>query len=180
MFLESVLKFMTSDGAIIIDDPKFWDDFLKVDPNAKIMNTKKWPMFVDWEEIFGKDRATVEFAESPLDVVKEIQRSQSSVLFNDMSLGYPIDLDGNEETDSSHRPNVTTGEAGNATGAITFPEASQNENAGAFEPKEVGSQQTNKQGEFTKRSSNVNEKEKCKKRKKIPENDSEIFLKGYG
>ncbi|KAH0706097.1 hypothetical protein KY285_010626 [Solanum tuberosum] len=27
-------------------------------------------------------------------------------------------------------------------------------------------------------SSNVNEKEKCKKRKKIPENDSEIFLKG--
>ncbi|KAG5625847.1 hypothetical protein H5410_011065 [Solanum commersonii] len=29
-----------------------------------------------------------------------------------------------------------------------------------------------------KMSSNVNEKEKCKKRKKIPENDSEIFLKG--
>ncbi|KAK6794491.1 hypothetical protein RDI58_007944 [Solanum bulbocastanum] len=132
----------------------------------------------DWEEIFGKDRATGEFAEGPLDAVKEIQRSQSSVLFNNVSLGFPIDLDGDEEAGSSHRPNVATGEAGNATGATTFPEASQNENAGAFEPEETGSQQTNKQGEYTKRSSNVNEKEKCKKRKKIPENDSEIFLKG--
>ncbi|KAG5577875.1 hypothetical protein H5410_058009 [Solanum commersonii] len=95
-----------------------------------------------------------------------------------MSLGFPIDLDDDEEVGSSHRPNMTTGEAENATGATTFPEASQNENAGAFEPEEAGSQQTNKQGEYTKRPSNVNEKEKCKKRKKIPENDSEIFLKG--
>ncbi|KAK6805263.1 hypothetical protein RDI58_003048 [Solanum bulbocastanum] len=174
----SGLGFQYSDGAIIVDDPKFWDDFLKVDPSAKKMNKKKWPMFVDWEEIFGKDRATGEFAEGPFDAVEEIQRSQSSVLFNDMSLEFPIDLDGDEEAGSSHRPNVATGEAGNANGATTFPEASQNENAGAFEPEEAGSQQTNKQGEYTKRSSNVNEKEKCKKRKKIPENDSEIFLKG--
>ncbi|KAG5586447.1 hypothetical protein H5410_046881 [Solanum commersonii] len=175
---QSGLGFQYGDGAIIVDDPKFWDDFKKVDPNAKNLNKKKWPMFVDWEEIFGKDRATGEFAEGPLDVVEEIQRSQSSVLFNDMSLGFPVDLDGDEEAGSSHRPNVTMGEAGNATGATTFLEASQNENAGAFEPEEAGSQQTNKQGQYTKRSSNVNEKEKCKKRKKIPENDSEIFLKG--
>ena len=120
-------------------------------------------MFVDWEEIFGKDRATGEFAEGPLDVVEDIQRIQSSVMFNDMSLGFPIDLDGDEEAGSSH---------------ITIPEASQNESVEAFEPEEVGSQQTNKQSEYTKRSSNVNEKEKCKKIKKNPENDSEIFLKG--
>ena len=117
-------------------------------------------MFVDWEKIFGKDRATGEFAEGPLDAVEDIQRSQSSVMFNDMSLGFPIDLDGDEEAGSSHRPNVTKGEAGNSTGATTFPEASQNESAEAFEPEEAGSQQTNKQGEYTKRSSNVNEKEK--------------------
>ena len=55
---------------------------------------------------------------------------------------------------------MTKGEAGNATGATTFPEASQNESAEAFELEEAGSQQTNKQGEYTKRSSNVNEKEK--------------------
>uniref|UniRef100_A0A3Q7ICG3 Myb/SANT-like domain-containing protein n=1 Tax=Solanum lycopersicum TaxID=4081 RepID=A0A3Q7ICG3_SOLLC len=138
----SGLGFQYSDGPIIVDDPKFWDDFLKVDPNAKNMNTKKWPMFVDWEKIFGKDRATGEFAEGPLDAVEDIQRSQSSVMFNDMSLGYPIDLDGDEEAGSSHRPNVTKGEAGNSTGATTFPEASQNESAEAFEPEEAGSQQT--------------------------------------
>ncbi|KAK6780305.1 hypothetical protein RDI58_022489 [Solanum bulbocastanum] len=186
----SGLEFQYSDGAIIVDDPKFLDDFLKICTSSLVSEfveyvscglsttiTRK-PMFVDWEEIFGKDRATREFVEGPLDAVEEIQRSQSSVLFNDMSLGFPIDLDGDEEDGSSHRPNVATGEAGNATGATTFPEASQNESAGAFEPEEAGSQQTNKQGKYTKRSSNVNEKEKCKKRKKIPENDSEIFLKG--
>ncbi|KAH0709753.1 hypothetical protein KY290_011160 [Solanum tuberosum] len=54
----SGLGFQYSDGTIIVDDPKFWDDFLKVDPNAKNMDIKKWPMFADWEEIFGRDRAT--------------------------------------------------------------------------------------------------------------------------
>ncbi|KAG5573853.1 hypothetical protein H5410_063619 [Solanum commersonii] len=33
-------------------------DFNIVDPNAKNMDTKKWPMFANWEEIFGRDRAT--------------------------------------------------------------------------------------------------------------------------
>ena len=47
-------------------------------------------MFVDWEEIFGKDRAIGEFAEGPLDAIEEIQMSQSSILFNDMSLGFPL------------------------------------------------------------------------------------------
>ncbi|KAK6784594.1 hypothetical protein RDI58_018049 [Solanum bulbocastanum] len=47
-----------SDGTIIVDDPKHWIDFIKIDPQAKKMNTKKWPLFADWEEIFGKDRAT--------------------------------------------------------------------------------------------------------------------------
>ena len=122
-------------------------------------------MFVDWEEIFGKYRATVEFAEGPLDAVEDIQRSQSLVMFNDMSLGFPIDLDGDEEAGSSHRPNVTKGEAGNATGATTFAEASQNESSKAFEAEEDGSQQTNKQGEYNKGSSTVIEKENCKKRK---------------
>lgn len=132
---------------------------------------------MDREEIFGKDRATGEFAEGPLDAVEEIQRSQSSGQFYDMSLGFPIDLDGFEEAGSSHRPNVTTEETENTARATAFPGASQNENAGEFEPEETESQQTNKQGEHTKRSSNVNEKEKCRKRKRIPENDSETFLK---
>ncbi|KAG5570437.1 hypothetical protein H5410_060203 [Solanum commersonii] len=50
------LGFQYSDGTIIIDDPKEWDKFLKDEPGASNMNTKKWPLFADWEEIFGKDR----------------------------------------------------------------------------------------------------------------------------
>lgn len=38
-----------------------------------------------------------------------------------MILIFLIDLDGDEEINSSHRPNKTTGEAENATGAIAFP-----------------------------------------------------------
>ncbi|KAH0776355.1 hypothetical protein KY290_007766 [Solanum tuberosum] len=175
---QSGLRFQYSDGAIIVNDPKFWDDFLKVDPNAKSMDTKKWSMFVDWEEIFGRDRAIGEFAEGPLDVVEEIQSSQSSRLFSNMSLGFPIDLDGDEEACSSHRPNMTIGEVKNSIRATAFPGASQNENIDAFEPEEAESQQTNKQGESIKRSSNVNENEICNKSKKIPKNDTETFLKG--
>ncbi|KAM3322004.1 hypothetical protein P3S67_003155 [Capsicum chacoense] len=83
-------------------------------------------------------------------------------------MGFSID----EEDDAiaSHRPNAATGEPENTTGPTAFD----NENAGAFE---AGSQQANTQGEYT-RSSNVDEKEKCKKRKRIAENDNETFRKG--
>ncbi|KAH0746377.1 hypothetical protein KY285_008034 [Solanum tuberosum] len=66
-------------------------------------------MFVDWEEFFGRDRATGEFAKGLLDAVEEIQRSRSSGLFNNMSLGFPIDIEGDEEVGSSHRPNMNSG-----------------------------------------------------------------------
>lgn len=52
------------------------------------MNTKKWPMFEDWEEIFGKDRATGEFAEGPLDASKEIQKSQAPKVCNEFGISY--------------------------------------------------------------------------------------------
>ena len=44
--------------------------------------------------------------------------------------------------------------------------------------KKLDLNKPNKQGEYTKRSSNVNEKEKSKKRKRISENDTEVLLKG--
>ncbi|KAM3290225.1 hypothetical protein P3S67_018514 [Capsicum chacoense] len=44
---QSGLEFQYSDEAILIDDPAFWDNFLKDEPKAKNMNTKKWPMFED-------------------------------------------------------------------------------------------------------------------------------------
>ncbi|KAK4718596.1 hypothetical protein R3W88_016934 [Solanum pinnatisectum] len=92
----SGLGFQYSDGTIIIDDPKEWDKFLKDEPSASNMNTKKWPLFADWEEIFGKDRATGEHAEGPLDAVEDILKSRTSGLSTDMSLGYLINVDDDE------------------------------------------------------------------------------------
>ena len=41
------------------------------------MNTKKWTLSEDWEEIFGKNRALEEFGERPQDATEEIQKSQA-------------------------------------------------------------------------------------------------------
>ncbi|KAH0641790.1 hypothetical protein KY290_033401 [Solanum tuberosum] len=146
----SGLGFQYSDGTIIIDDPKEWDKFLKDDPGASNMNTKKWPLFADWEEIFGKDRATGEHAEGPLDVVEDILKSQTSGLSTDMSLGFLINVDDAEyEDEASHGPNAPTEEAEN----------------------------TDTGREYAKTSSSVNEKEKGKKRKRVVEDVNETFLK---
>ncbi|KAG5615685.1 hypothetical protein H5410_015509 [Solanum commersonii] len=66
--------------------------------------------------------------------------------------------------------------AKNVTGPRIFNEG---ENVAGSENEHAGSQKSHKQGEYSKRSSsNVNEKEKSKKRKKIVEDDNETFLKG--
>ncbi|XP_070027717.1 uncharacterized protein [Nicotiana sylvestris] len=122
-----------------------------------------------------------------------------------MNLGFPIDIDEDEEADTYHSPKVFTGEAENATGYSAFTEAENatesssfpgaenvtepsaftgaenatGPSAGASKNEYPGSQQTHKQGAYDKRSSsNVNEKEKSKKRKKTVEDDNETFLKG--
>ncbi|KAM3382186.1 hypothetical protein P3S68_007759 [Capsicum galapagoense] len=169
------------------------------------MNTKKWPMFDDWEEIFGKDRATGEFAEASLDAIEEIQKSRTPQLCNDMSLGFFIDVDDEEEGDVYHSSKIGTGEAENAAGYSAFTTAEDatesssfggaenatgpnvftgGENAagasaGTSANENIGSRQTHKQGEYAKRSSsNVNEQKKNKKRKKIVEDDNKTFLEG--
>ncbi|KAH0743471.1 hypothetical protein KY290_031464 [Solanum tuberosum] len=106
------------------------------------MNTKKWPLFKEWEEIFGKDRAIGEFAEGPLDATEEIQKSQAPQHSNDMSLGFLIDVDldddeeEEEEENSYHSSKIGTEEAENVTGPSVFNEGenvagSENEHAGS-------------------------------------------------
>ncbi|KAF3633006.1 putative HUA2-like protein 3-like [Capsicum annuum] len=185
---QSGLGFQYSDGAILLDNPTFWDNFLN-----------------DWEEIFGKDRATGEFVEAPLDAIEDIQKSRTPQLCNDMSLGFLIDVDDEEEGDVYHSYKIGTGEAENAAGHSAFTIAEDatepssfggaenatrpsvftgGENvagasAGTSVNENVGSRQTHKQGEYAKRSSsNVNEKEKNKKRKKIVEDDNKTFIEG--
>ncbi|PHU16083.1 Heat shock cognate 70 kDa protein 2 [Capsicum chinense] len=87
------------------------------------MNTKKWPMYGDWDEIFGKDRATGEFAKASLDATEDIQKSRSSHLCNDMSLTFLIAVDDKEEGDIYHSSKVGTREAENTTGHSAFTTA---------------------------------------------------------
>ncbi|KAG6385284.1 hypothetical protein SASPL_154116 [Salvia splendens] len=47
-----------ADGDYKIDiDDEQWAQVVEKDSNAKYMRNKSWPMFSDWKEIFGKDRA---------------------------------------------------------------------------------------------------------------------------
>ncbi|KAG5574152.1 hypothetical protein H5410_063918 [Solanum commersonii] len=69
----SGLGFRYIDGTILVEDPKAWDDFIKVDPYAKSMTFRKWPLFVDWEEIFRKDGAI----NNPEVGVQEIERIEA-------------------------------------------------------------------------------------------------------
>ncbi|OIT33824.1 hypothetical protein A4A49_10924 [Nicotiana attenuata] len=60
------------------------------------------------------------FAERPLAATEDILKSQASGLSNDMSLGWPIDVDEEEEDDVGDGPNIATGEAENAYVAPSF------------------------------------------------------------
>ncbi|XP_057766827.1 uncharacterized protein LOC130987196 [Salvia miltiorrhiza] len=92
------------DGRHMIDcDAELWAEILKVDPNARKMNTKSWPHLEAWKEIFGKDRATGLAAEDAADAVNEMQHGDE--VDNDGMQGdyhAQFDTDAyNEEADDS-------------------------------------------------------------------------------
>ncbi|PIN01430.1 hypothetical protein CDL12_26062 [Handroanthus impetiginosus] len=59
-----------STNMIIIED-SIWDNYVKVDPNARTMRYKSFPLYLSWCEIFGKDRATSEHAEDCTDAADD-------------------------------------------------------------------------------------------------------------
>ncbi|KAH0707617.1 hypothetical protein KY289_012693 [Solanum tuberosum] len=181
----SGLGFQYSDGSILVDDPKAWDDLIKVDPNAKSMNLKKWPLFADWEVIFGKDRATGEFAEGPEDAVEEIERIEAQEITDGMSVGFPIDVVDVDDASGTREDQAAQEEPNVSTGATQSPFTTQdepNESTGAaqssYTTQKGETHQSQKQGNsFKASSSKVNEKGRCKKRK-TTEDDNETVLKG--
>ncbi|XP_049372455.1 uncharacterized protein LOC125837364 [Solanum verrucosum] len=181
----SGLGFQYSDGSILVDDPKAWDDLIKVDPNAKSVNLKKWPLFADWEVIFGKDRATGEFAEGPEDAVEEIERIEAQEITDGMSVGFPIDVVDVDDASGTREDQAAQEEPNVSTGATQSPFTTQdepNESTGAaqssFTTQKGETHQSQKQGNsFKASSSKVNEKGRCKKRK-TTEDDNETVLKG--
>ncbi|KAG8380409.1 hypothetical protein BUALT_Bualt06G0012400 [Buddleja alternifolia] len=57
---------------IVVDSDAVWHNYIKTDNNARMMRYKSWPLYRDWEEIFGNDRATGENAERFADVVQNL------------------------------------------------------------------------------------------------------------
>ncbi|KAG8386823.1 hypothetical protein BUALT_Bualt03G0189000 [Buddleja alternifolia] len=56
---------------ITVENEDSWNNFVKTDSNARNMRYETWPLYEDWVEIFGKDRATGEGVEGFADVVEE-------------------------------------------------------------------------------------------------------------
>ncbi|KAG8382410.1 hypothetical protein BUALT_Bualt05G0074400 [Buddleja alternifolia] len=53
---------------ITVESEDAWNNFVKTDSKARNMRYKTWPLYKDWVEIFGKDRATSEGAKGFADV----------------------------------------------------------------------------------------------------------------
>ncbi|CAA0805971.1 Unknown protein [Striga hermonthica] len=57
---------------ITVREEQIWKDYVKAHPKVKSMRYKPWPLFPDWLEIFGKDRATGEGALGFTDAVNDV------------------------------------------------------------------------------------------------------------
>ncbi|XP_047326607.1 uncharacterized protein At2g29880-like [Impatiens glandulifera] len=59
--------------SITCDDDAVWEAHVKVDPNAHGLRDKSLPFYEDWCIVFGKDRATGEFAEGPAEAMAAME-----------------------------------------------------------------------------------------------------------
>ncbi|XP_073050959.1 uncharacterized protein [Primulina eburnea] len=83
-----------------------WNEYVKADPNARLMRHKSWPFYHDWCEIFGKDRATGEHAQGFSDMVEDLNDKEKQNE-NDVDIGIDKLLhDSYDETTSMSRSSV--------------------------------------------------------------------------
>ncbi|KAG8368383.1 hypothetical protein BUALT_Bualt15G0039800 [Buddleja alternifolia] len=75
MLTRSGFGWNDTSNTIIVDSDQVWDNFVKTDSNARTMRHKSWPLYKDWCEVFGKDRATGENAEAFEDVARELRNN---------------------------------------------------------------------------------------------------------
>ncbi|KAL8488703.1 hypothetical protein ACS0TY_024842 [Phlomoides rotata] len=84
---------------------ELWEVVVKKDPAMRGMRYKEWPLYPDWIEIFGRDRATGEVAEDILDAAK-LAQSQSK----NHSLGTNQDFNGENNVNTNDIPYGTAEE----------------------------------------------------------------------
>ncbi|KAG8380632.1 hypothetical protein BUALT_Bualt06G0035900 [Buddleja alternifolia] len=76
MLKRSGFGWNSTSNTITVGSDEVWDNYVKIDANARTMRHKSWPLFDDWCEIFRKDRAIGENAESFDDVAKELENNE--------------------------------------------------------------------------------------------------------
>ncbi|KAH7837589.1 hypothetical protein Vadar_015569 [Vaccinium darrowii] len=55
-------------NSVIVDLPDVWEEYVKFHPKANGMNGRAFPMYLSWQIIFEKDRATGGMAEDPAEI----------------------------------------------------------------------------------------------------------------
>ncbi|KAL8476051.1 hypothetical protein ACS0TY_028645 [Phlomoides rotata] len=64
-----------STNTLEIIDEWVWESKKKADPHVKGMRFKSWSYYLQWQDIFGKDRATREHTADAMDIVNDMLRS---------------------------------------------------------------------------------------------------------
>ncbi|XP_057766535.1 uncharacterized protein LOC130987001 [Salvia miltiorrhiza] len=77
MLTRSGIGFSANGDHMIDCNNDQWEQIVKCDSNARLMRYKSWPLFDDWKEIFGKDRATGEKVEDFMEVVNKMVGSDN-------------------------------------------------------------------------------------------------------
>lgn len=105
MLTRSGIRWNDTDKMIDVKDV-IWNEYVKAEPNARLMRPKSWPFYHDWCENFGKDRATGEHARGFSDMVEDLNDKEKQNE-NDVDIGIDKLLHGScDETTSMSRSSV--------------------------------------------------------------------------
>ncbi|KAL8508638.1 hypothetical protein ACS0TY_019038 [Phlomoides rotata] len=112
MNLTTGIGFNTTTSTLDVSDEQ-WESIVQKDPTMANLRFKEWPMYPEWVDIFGKDRATGEAAEDVREMAnvarnkrKRMDDTQESNAENHINLdgqdGTPVNCSNfNEETEAN-------------------------------------------------------------------------------
>ncbi|KAL8536429.1 hypothetical protein ACS0TY_011876 [Phlomoides rotata] len=89
----SGVGFNTTTGELDCTDEQ-WEAVLRRDPKMHTMRSKEWPMFNDWVELFGKDRATGFVAEDVPDAYTTLEENDSPIPVADQGVQEETEFNG--------------------------------------------------------------------------------------
>ncbi|KAL8484143.1 hypothetical protein ACS0TY_026732 [Phlomoides rotata] len=98
---KSGIGWNSTTSMIEVEDEAVWDGCKRADPHVKGIRFKTWPYYPQWIEIFGKDRATGEYAVDPIDLVNELYRNVMEQEEDNAEKQVPLTRDGLHDTEDN-------------------------------------------------------------------------------